>query len=463
MGSNSTILEKLEAYIKREGLKFSQLKNMVGLNPGTLSSILNGNRIMTVYQLDDITSLLSLPEGELYGQYIQESLAGSAPNWRRIKPFIDRCAELRKLDCIQTVLPLLMEDLTYSGHLFELAENFFHENKREAASFIYESIAASEKYQHSERLAVCQYRLFSINLGDDQIKNLEIALQFEPFVDRLDEMDQLDALKDLANVYRSLRYWVKLDEMAQALEQKAAVRRSLMQQSKENQYKLKLNRPFFVYVVYPKLLRAIVCDAEEDYAGALRLTYEYADLDWVEEQDPETQYWKELFLKWAKQNICVNKLLSGDTHVLPDYVQCIEAEEEILSELLNIVEAANRFQIDVDPILHKFKLKIDLYERVESGDLYTRYVQTEQSTRFWHELAKYYLHKGDHVPGFKYLLRGLKISHTINSKTAIINNVGLFESFRECARPEMLAEYQNLIERVWKKNDKKNNPAIINR
>lgn len=57
-----------------------------------------------------------------------------------------------------------------------------------------------ERYKHSERLAVCQYRIFTIQVGDDQSRNVRAVAVFEAFVERLDEIEQLNVLKDLANV-----------------------------------------------------------------------------------------------------------------------------------------------------------------------------------------------------------------------------------------------------------------------
>lgn len=88
---------------------------------------------------------------------------------------------------------------------------------------LYESVAESEKYQHSERLALCQYRLFTIALGEDRDANLRAAVQFEGFVNRLDEVDQLDALKDLANTYSALRHWDKVMAMAKEMGNKATI------------------------------------------------------------------------------------------------------------------------------------------------------------------------------------------------------------------------------------------------
>jgi hypothetical protein len=53
-----------------------------------------------------------------------------------------------------------MDNLMYSTYLFNVAEDFFKDGKHAAATILYESVAVSEKSQHSERLAFCQYRLF---------------------------------------------------------------------------------------------------------------------------------------------------------------------------------------------------------------------------------------------------------------------------------------------------------------
>ena len=76
-------------------------------------------------------------------------------------------------------------------------------------------MAESERFQHSERLALCQYRLFTLGLSDDQDANLQATVYFEPYVDRLDEMYQLDALKELVNLNLSLHRWDKVDAIAQ--------------------------------------------------------------------------------------------------------------------------------------------------------------------------------------------------------------------------------------------------------
>jgi len=451
--------------MRQEGLNMSQLGKIAGLNPGTVSSILKGNRVMAVDQLDRMTAVLSLPRGYFYEQYIQECMVEAVPNWRRINPFLYRCAELDKLDCIRQIVQRLTDNLIYSPLLFDVAEDFFTTGKHAAAALLYESIAISERRQHSERLAFCQYRLFTLGIGTDQTDNFRLACQFEPFVDRLDEADQLDALKDLANLYRSLRSWDKVRELAQEMGRRANIQYSMAQHLKRKQSEAdnKRSRPMFVYIAYSNLLLASVCDAQGDYEQALQYTYAYADLSWVQEEDPETLHWMNLFQQWARGNTYVNKLMAGDISVLPDYIEYIKAGREGFTELLNIIEAANRYHFDVDHVLQQFESRIVSYEQEHTADMYTQQVIPEQSTRLWYELAVYYLNRDNYPLGFQYLLESLVKSSKTNNKTAIINCVGLFERFKEYALVEIQIQYHNLIEKVWDNNEKEADSISIGR
>ncbi len=145
------------------------------------------------------------------------------------------CAKLNKLDCIQQVVDMLLDKLGYSDPLFELAEEFFKDGMNEAAAILYENVALTEKKQYSERLAICQYRLFVTRQGDDSEKNYEAAVQFETYVDRLDEIDQLDALRDLLNTYRSLRKWDKVNKFAKILGNLAEIQYKLELQQQKTQ------------------------------------------------------------------------------------------------------------------------------------------------------------------------------------------------------------------------------------
>ncbi|MFD1904510.1 hypothetical protein ACFSQ7_11265 [Paenibacillus rhizoplanae] len=134
--------------------------------------------------------------------------------------------------------------------LFEVAEGLFQEGLWQAAELLYKNVSVSEKYQNSERLALCQYRLFRIAIGDDQARNLQAAHLFEGFLDRLDEADQLDGLKHLAHVYVSLSKWHKGDELAKKMLQLATIRYNLQLQSdRRESNEKKTEKP--LYFLYP--------------------------------------------------------------------------------------------------------------------------------------------------------------------------------------------------------------------
>jgi transcriptional regulator with XRE-family HTH domain len=468
MKQTPTIRAELDRYLKQEGLSLIQFGNIAGMNRGIVSSIVSGNKSMSVNQLDLITEAMGLPEGYFYDLFIENYIIDTPPNMRRIEPFLYRCAELDKLDAIRRVAGAIMDNLLYSPKLFEIAENLFAQGRHGAALLLYEGVAEAEKYQHSERLAICQYRIFTIRIGDDQSHNIRAAAVFEAFVERLDEIDQLDALKDLANVYRSLRKWDKVEEMARKMRDKAEIQYSMKhrQESRERDESVKkLSRPLFVYISYTDLLCASVCEAQGDYQQALDYTYTYANLNWVKETDYDTRHWVSLFKSWAEGNTYVYKLLSGDINVLHDYVEYIAAssvtnEDEKLSKLLNVIIAANQYNIDVDDILERFEtLIVSFSQQPSSDDMYAQQVIPDYIAWFGYELAHYYLHRGSYIDGFKHLMYSMVSYHTLNNETYFINCMGLFLHFRDYALPETKAAFLNFIEKVWMTNVEKNGTA----
>ncbi|MFW9331747.1 transcriptional regulator [Paenibacillus polymyxa] len=465
MKHTPTIRAELDRYLQQEGLSLTQFGHIADMNRGAVSAIVTGNKPLSVNQLDRITEAMGLPEGHFYDLFIENYIIDHPPNMRRIEPFLFRCAELDKLDAIRRVVGAIMDNLLYSPKLFEIAEELLSQGRNAAALLLYEGVAEAEKYQHSERLAVCQYRIFTIQIGDDQSRNLRAATVFEVFVERLDEIDQLDALKDLANVYRSLRKWDRLDETARKMKEKAEAQYSMKHQQMSRQYdesSEKLSRPMFVYITYADLLCAGACEAQGDYEQALQYTYAYANLDWVKETDENTQHWIGLFQHWAEVNTYVFKLLSGDTSVLTDYVEYIAAstnkdDKEMVTKLLNIMFAANRYQLDVNDILKRFETLIDSFSQQgqPSPDMYTKQVIPEQYARFGYELAYYYLHHDMFSDGFKHLMYAMVKSHIINNETYFINCIGLLERFRAHLSPETKKEYSKFIEKVWLDNVEK--------
>lgn len=441
----ATIRTEVRDYLLEHDLNMSEFGVAAGLNPGTVSGIVMTNRSISVHQMDCITKAMDKPEDYFYSRYVQEYMRDTPLNWRRVKPFLQRCMELHRLDCMEQVVGILMENVTYYAPLvFELAEDFFGQERHEAAALLYKNIAFSEKNQHSERLAICQYRLFKIRIGDDQIQNLKAAVEFGPYAERLGELEQLDALKDLANLYRSLRHWDKVFELAQDMGQKARIQYEFKHRSdrRDQEMTYKLNRPLFMYVAYSDLLMASASDEKGDFSQGLKYIEAYADLSWVKEQDSDTIQWKASFQQWAKLNRCVNRLMAGDVSVLPEYVGYVEGKKEIFAELLNIVETASKHNIDIDPVLRRFEAQLINPQDKGLDDIYSNQVLTEQAARFWYWTAKYWFNKDIYDDGFKCLLLSLQISTEIKHSMLMMNSVGLFERYRAFAAPEIREHYE---------------------
>ncbi|WP_346835946.1 helix-turn-helix domain-containing protein [Paenibacillus polymyxa] len=458
MNNATTIRIELENLMIKNGYSMAQLARSTHLNPGTVSAILSGNRTLSMDELDRITSVMELPKGHFYERYFEEYLVDLKPNWTRISSILYHSVELDNLDLFEKVVTRFKDKINYASSLFEIAEDLFENGKMEGAAFLYQAVAENEKNQYSERLAKCQYRIFLIKQGDNQQQNYQAASQFEPFAERLNELDQLDALKDLANTYRSLRRWYKVEEIVTKLKNKAHYQYHRKRDGKcINLESLKSpKRPLFFYLAYSSLLMAGVFEARGDYTNALQCTYAYADLSWVKEDDEQTLHWKNLFREWAVANTYGNKLLSGDFEILPEYLDYIQNnEDEILPALVNIMEAANRFNQNVDPILHKFETELKRFISKTAVGMYTEYLIVEYMIYLFYEIADYYLNHNIYSKGYDFLVSCLEKSASTNNKSYIIMCVGLFESFRDKASSEIIAIYQRIIKGV-SKNEKGN-------
>ncbi|MGF7049489.1 transcriptional regulator with XRE-family HTH domain [Paenibacillus sp. DS2015] len=455
----------LEDFLKKKGATINQFSEISGVNSGTISNIINGNRPIAMQQLDRITDGMGLAQGTFYDLYVEECFLQSSPNWRRIRPFIYRCVELDKLECIQRVVGIMMDNLSYTNALFDTAEDFFKQGKHAAAVMLYESVVESEKYQHSERLALCQYRLFTIALGDDQDLNLRTAVQFEGFVDRLDEVDQLDALKDLANTYISLRRWEKVEQLAKEMGNKASIQyKHRYEEARKEELHKEPSMPLFSYILYSHVLCSSVCDERGDYDQALYYVSLYSDMSWVQEDTQEALQLMNQCKGWAKANTYLYKLMKGDIEVLPEYVAYIEQQEdEILPALFKIIQAANLYQFNVDDMLLHFEKGISSYrDRHEEVGTYNRQVIADRYAHFMAEVAFYYLSRKKYDIGINCILESLESSVKINCESCIIRCVGLFEQFRYATSFESQTEYQKLISEVQRHNEKKNGFASGN-
>lgn len=458
MEPTATIRSTIEDYIRKQGYTLQYFADISGVNAGTLSAIIKGTRPIAMAQLDLLTEGMKLEEGHFYEQYGAECFVEAAPHWRRLEPFLQRCAELDKLDCIQNVIRQVTDDRSYISELFEMAEGMFERGQNQAALMLYECVAECEKYQHSERLALCQYRIFTLSLGQDQHANLRAAVHFEPFINRLDEERQLDAIKDLANTYGGLNLWDKVLHLANELEERVNFMETIYRKNSDVSMNRLSKYPLFIYKYYSYLMKSVVFGEYQDYETALSFTKLYSDIH-VENASSEDRLFIERFKGWAEVNTYLFLLMMGNLEALKPYVNYIENNpDELLPGLVKILEASNMYDINIDHVLTKFDSFISLLNGPgHLNSIYNTEISNERQVKLLMELAKYYLKSSDSIEGFVQLLSCLSHAIRINDHKTIIYCVGLFEKNRSSAPNHIINSYRQLIEEVYKGYEKKKN------
>lgn len=438
--TEATISRELLRYLEKEQLSITSFANRAGINSGTLSRFIKGQQALSVSSLDSITRAMDVEEGFFYDLYLNEL----SLNWRRLGPFIMRCAELGKLDCVAQAVDMMMDYPSYAALLFDCAEELFQQGKREAALIIYKKVADGEKYQHSERLGMCQYRIFTCSLNENQENNLHCAIQFEAYIRRVPEGVQLDALKDLTNTLLSLRKWNKAKTHAQEM---GRIARMLYAQKhsqiKTNRRQLEPVKPLFGYILYSDLLLGSIAAENADYDLALYYLSRYEDQSWIIETDEQAEQTKEQFREWARGNRYLYRLMKGNIDVLEPYIEYIAAhEDEILKALFKIIQAANMYHFEVDPYLERFEELIE--EHLRPGGIignYTRHIIDDRFANFLIDVGDYYLRKNNLLKGTKYLLDGLEVSYRINNPVNIVRCNTTMEHLRPKLNPSILQRY----------------------
>ncbi|MEK5030441.1 helix-turn-helix transcriptional regulator [Paenibacillus sp. FSL R7-0302] len=451
------IRDLLALYLSQKGMPINQFSGQSGINSGTLSRILSGHQPIAMNHLERITKAMDLPEDHFYSLYVDECFYFSSPTWRRLRPFLVRSAELGRLDCVEQVVQNLLENLVYAPMLFEVAEGLFQEGLWQAAELLYKNVSVSEKYQNSERLALCQYRLFRIAIGDDQARNLQAAHLFECYLDRLDEADQLDGLNHLGHVYGSMHRWHKVDELAKKMLQLATLRYNLQRHSdRRESNEKKTENPLYFYILYAQLIRSTVCEELGDFNSALDWVSLYMDGSWIQEDDEEVKRIVAQFQEWGTANRLLYRVMGGQYEALSEYVEYISHRpDEIFIALYNIILSANRYDWNVDYILKRFASYIPYRTNLaEYGILHNKQVIASQYSRFLAEIAFYYLHN-KRKEGIRFILQSMESSAKINNESNLLKCVDLFEQHRHLADEEEKEQYKLLIREVQDSHEKK--------
>lgn len=446
--STTTIRAELEDYIKSEGTTLHRFSESAGVNVGTLSGIINGNRPIAIGQLDRITAAMGLPEGHFYDLYADECFTSTAPHWRRLRPFLLRCAELQKHDCIKQVLNRLLEDLKQIAGIFDTAEMMYEQGWKEAAVILYESVIESERSSHSERLAMSYYRIFQIFQTDTR-RGFKAALQFLPYRYRLPEAYALDGLLMLTEIYALRFNWSEVENYADELCQFTEAlynRRIWMDED------FKPKRPLVYYYGRAYLIKSSSYEYRGMFEESKKWIPKYADLSWFEGLDEAGKAEVEQLKMFAYANWMCMDIKSGNQELIGEYVKFLEEHPgEIVEGLTTLIEASNRHNYFIDEILNKFSDDIDDYRKIKqtSKSNYKEPSLIFRRAVFFQNYALYYFRKALYEEGIYHLLFSMELSILLNSKDLIVNNMALFELHRKHASLKQCNTYSELCRKVW--------------
>ncbi|WP_025720462.1 helix-turn-helix domain-containing protein [Paenibacillus sp. 1-18] len=431
MEHTPTIRSKIETELKQRGYSFSSFSKISGINRGTFSAMLNSNppKPISVRQMDLITKALGYPEGWLYEMYIDECFYEGKGHWKRIKPFLLRCVELGRKDYIQRVLSRLTEDLSYVSTIFELAEELHKRGKEKESVPFYECVVENERYYHSERLSISQYRLFRIQLSSNAEENLKLTIQFSPFLYRLPEAYQLDALLQMANIYSSLHKWSQtIFYSEKLLELATRIYEYRIAQDNKNHDDFESyssERPLVVYYGQALLMQAFSLQKQELYHEAKKNVSRYADLSWFKGLDEVGQREVEKLKMYATANGYVLDLLMGDKSNLGKYILLLEEnEKEILPGVLTLLEVANKHFFNIDYILKHFSDYIQKFTENEDA------LYMDDYCNFNLQLSMYQFNFKNHTEGINTILKNLKLATLVNNSIVFAQSIILFEKYR---------------------------------
>lgn len=442
--------------MRRQGFNFSSFAQKAGMNRGILSTVFNGSppKPISIRLLDRMGEALGYPEGWLYEEYVQECFHEGKAHWRRIRAFLLRCIELNRLEIVEKVLFQVLEEPRRLQDVFLLGEELFAEGKRKESIPFYRCVVENEIKQHSERMAISQYKWFRARLGQDLEKNREAVQQFAPFRNRLPEHYLLDGLLQLANNYFLMQKWEDVQHIADEL--RAITLICLHQQNERFRRRMRAKehfateRHFVVYYGQSYLLKGCALEKQGYYEQALTYISGYEDLSWFDSLD-ETG-WREVekFKMFADANRYNLHVLMGHFEVLPDYIAFLDKHpSELLPGLLTILEAANQYHYDIDHVLLRYRETIHLF-MIDSLDhsFYTYTFTLDRHAYFFHKLALYSLNHARTEEGIDYLLQALNSSINANNKNLSIACAAWFEQVRHQAAPNQKEDYESIMKGV---------------
>ncbi|SCW81770.1 Cro/C1-type HTH DNA-binding domain-containing protein [Paenibacillus tianmuensis] len=436
-----SLRSEIEDQMKLHGYNLNKVAELTGINAGNLSMVLNGrSRAMTIGQLDALAEVFGKAPGWLYELYTEECISDNKLSRPRIIPYLVRCAEIGRVDCIEPVVSKILDNPKNASIIFAAAEKLFENGRLEESGRFYQQVVDNIKDSFSELMAISQYRLFLIAQGTDEEKNWKSVIQFEPFRRRLPEYLQLAALLKLAKVCYSLEKINEVEKFAEELTELSSIL-----------YKLKMveevsvERPLIYYFGMGLLFEGAALEKRGLYEEAKNVVQRYADLSWFEPLDELG--WKEVekFNGFAKANLYTLEVFMGNDGILNEYADFLESLDrlnETLSGLTTIINSANIHGFCVDHILQRFAGAIDQFDCFVD-DL----INSRRYLWFCYHRAVYEFTKERYENGIKETIFCISLCLEMKRYEDLARSVVLFEKHRNYASESQVQYYESI--RLW--------------
>ncbi|MGM0715287.1 helix-turn-helix transcriptional regulator [Brevibacillus parabrevis] len=450
MGTSKAMLKSIRSEIhsnmRENGYTLSKLSELSGVNPGHLSEILNSNppRAITIGQLDAMAMVFGQPPGWLYELYPEECISEDRISRPRLVPYLVRCAELGRQDCIEAVVSKLLEKPKSVSILFTVAEELFQNGKKASSVPFYQFVIETEKDSHSELFVISQYRLFRAVQGANAEDNWKAIIRFEPYRNRLSENLQLDALLQLANACYTLQKWKDVEKYADELRTLAiAVYQDQLRKKDigKTEERLDTERHLVVYYGQSSLLKGIALTMQEEYEEAEKHVHEYTDLSWFELLDEIGYKEVKKFNVWGRANLYGLGLKKGNLILLSEYVDFLtEHPNEILPGMLTIIEAANQHGFCIDELLDHFSAHLSSFHDHQNP------INLSQNFHFWDQKSEYDFRKGRTSQAINELLLCLDFSDKMAYYHGFKRCITKFWKHLPHASNEQKDRYQAILE-----------------
>jgi hypothetical protein len=384
-------------------------------------------------------------EGTLYELFVDECFHQAAPHWRRLRPFLMRCASLGKTECIRRVVGQLLDDLAHIPGIYDTAGLMYEEGYLAEASILYECVAESEKYCHSERLAMSQYRIFLIacRLQD---RATDAAIRFIPYRFRLPEDCVMDGLLNLAEQFAAAGRWDDAYRYAVELEELALAMSPFCDGSTERRMRSDTTgeeRIPAVYYARSQLLKGSVLVELGELEGARRCMAVCRDMSEVKNSSGGANPAVRMLKTIAEGKLLELDLLEGCRGTLSPYVEFLrhhpqEAEEGVC----NILRAAVEHHYNVDEELFEFSQLIHGGWMTESRGIFPETGRMRKRARLYYYYALYLIAGKKYKEGFEFLLHSVRCARECGMQDIMLQCMFLYEEHRDKAG-SMQTQFKN--------------------